>query len=327
MSGQGRKKRRTRKQRRTDANERGDPQSFSAEGTALGKLAAFGMERTLRNIRKTMEGKQFESLDDANAFLRTLEGKVLAQAHPQELSPKEQAQELAYQAMEAEDPATIRKLAQKALALDSDCVDALVTLARLTSQSMEAYIIALERAAEAGERSLGADFFQENKGHFWGLLETRPYMRARYELADLLRLTGRISEAIRHFEAMLELNPNDNQGVRDDLLGCYLEAGNLEGARRLFREYEEDSSAVFSWGRVLERYLSGNQEAAMRALKQARKDNAYVNGYFTGKKRLPPDLPASYSYGSEDEAVVCAERLLRAWWRHPQAVQWLKSRL
>ncbi len=284
------------------------------------------MERTLRNIRKAIEGKQFESLDDANAFLRTLEGKVLAQPPLQGPTPEEQAQELAYQAMEAEEPAEIRELAQKALALDSDCVDALVTLARLNSRSVEDYMAALERAVQAGERSLGANFFRENKGHFWGMLETRPYMRARYELADLLRLTGRISEAIRHFEAMLELNPNDNQGVRDDLLGCYLETGNLEGARRLFQEYE-DRSAVFSWGRVLERYLSGNQEAAMLALKQARKDNPYVNGYFTGKKRLPPDLPATYSFGGEDEAVVCAEKLLRAWWRHPHAVQWLKSRI
>jgi tetratricopeptide (TPR) repeat protein len=173
---------------------------------------------------------------------------------------------------------------------------------------------------------MGADFFRENKGHFWSMLETRPYMRARYELADLLQATGRTSEAIRHFEAMLELNPNDNQGVCDDLLGLYLATDNLEGARRLLREYEEDDSAVFTWGRALERYLSGDQEGAMRALKQARKSNPYVNGYLSGKKRLPPDVPATYSYGSEDEAVLCADTLRGAWWRHPQAVQWLKSR-
>jgi len=42
------------------------------------------------------------------------------------------------------------------------------------------------------------------------------------ELAQLLRGAGRAEDAICHFEALLELNPNDNQGVRDILLGCYL---------------------------------------------------------------------------------------------------------
>jgi hypothetical protein len=28
----------------------------------------------------------------------------------------------------------------------------------------------------AGERSLGPKAFEEDAGHFWGILETRPYM-------------------------------------------------------------------------------------------------------------------------------------------------------
>ena len=77
-------------------------------------------------------------------------------------------------------------------------------------------------------------------------------MRTRAHLAELLRQTGRPAEAIGHFEALLELNPNDNQGNRDPLLGCYLAAGNLEGARRLLEDYREAGLAVFAWGRVLD---------------------------------------------------------------------------
>ena len=47
-------------------------------------------------------------------------------------------------------------------------------------------------------------------------------MRARLNLAGLLRAVGLEQDAITHFEALLELNPNDNQGVRDLLLGSYL---------------------------------------------------------------------------------------------------------
>ena len=35
----------------------------------------------------------------------------------------------------------------------------------------------------AGAEALGEINFQDDAGSFWGLLETRPYMRARHELA------------------------------------------------------------------------------------------------------------------------------------------------
>jgi len=61
---------------------------------------------------------------------------------------------------------------------------------------------------------------------------------------------GKTREAAEEFEAMIELNPNDNQGLRDYLLGLYLALSQLDRAASLFRQYEEDSSAVFAWGRV-----------------------------------------------------------------------------
>ena len=36
----------------------------------------------------------------------------------------------------------------------------------------------MRRIVETGQRTLGEQFFKENRGHFWGILETRPYMRA-----------------------------------------------------------------------------------------------------------------------------------------------------
>src|SRR5438876_1676107 len=154
------------------------------------------------------------------AFLARLAGPGLKEALKKvpSLSPQQEAQELAYRAMEAPTHKRALTLAQQARARDPDCVDALVTLAAASARSVEDLIAGLEKAVEVGERSLGAKCFEENKGHFWGMLETRPYMRARQQLADLLLDAGRVSEAIGHFEALLALNPNDNQGVRDILL-------------------------------------------------------------------------------------------------------------
>ena len=77
----------------------------------------------------------------------------------------------------------------------------------------------------AGERALGAQAFEEDVGHFWGLLETRPYMRARAGLAASLWTAGDEVEAVEHYQDMLRLNPGDNQGHRYVLLGCLLQMG------------------------------------------------------------------------------------------------------
>lgn len=136
-------------------------------------------------------------------------------------------------------------------------------------------------------RSLGPEFFRKNKGHFWGMLETRPYMRARQGLAKCLWGMGRGGEAIAHYEAILELNPNDNQGIRDGLLGCYLKWGDDAGASRLYKRYGDDRTAFFVWTRVHVEFRRGNLDAAGKALRAAVKHNRHVLAFLSGKKKMP----------------------------------------
>ncbi len=122
---------------------------------------------------------------------------------------------------------------------------------------------------------------------------------------------------------MLELNPNDNQGVRDPLLGLYLTAGDLKGAGRLLKKYEDDALANFAWGRVLERFLAGDRAGAKAALEIARAANGHVELYMTIRKPLPEEAPEMYSPGSEEEAVLVLSNLSCAWAAHKEAVLWL----
>ncbi len=124
---------------------------------------------------------------------------------------------------------------------------------------------------------------------------------------------------------MLELNPNDNQGIREVLLAIYLTRADLDGARRLFDRYEKDGSAAFRWSRILERHISGDEAKAVTLLAEARKDNAFVEPYLTGAKRLPRSLPEYYSPGEESEAKHVAVGLRPAWQRHRASVAWLKA--
>jgi tetratricopeptide (TPR) repeat protein len=288
--------------------------------------SAFAMERMLNKIHRLLQGQKFSSIGEANAFLASLTASGVTDApDPGGDDARSRAQDLAYQAMEAESEPEIAALCRQALALDPDCVDALATLAHVTHPSEQAYISKLQEAVAAGARGLGKEFFENNRGHFWGILETRPYMRARFDLGMALLSAGRAAEATSHLEALLDLNPEDNQGVRDVLLSYYLLAKNLSGARSLLKRYEGDSSALFAWGTVLESFLSGRREEASRALPKARETNQYVEKYFTGERPAPAELPDFYSPGQESEAEQCAFFLCKAWQHGNGAAQWLAA--
>ena len=265
---------------------------------------------------------------DVDALIASLSGPSAHEGLSDTVADKkDEAQQIAFDAMEAETETDARKLAKRALRLDPDCVDALVLINDLDAPTPKARIEGLKKAVEAGERALGARFIQENKGHFWLLLETRPWMRALDRLASDLKEAGLNLDAIGIYERLLELNPNDNQGVRDPLLGVYLTVGDLKGAAKLLKNYEDDALANFAWGRVLERFLAGDRAGAKAALEIARAANHHVEHYMTARKPLPKEPPEMYSPGSEEEAVLLLRNLGGAWAAHKDAALWLFDEL
>lgn len=144
--------------------------------------------------------------------------------------PKWEAQNLAYDALEAGSAAEAIRLVNEALRLDPACVDSQRLTVMLSPLPADDRIELMRGIVESYEELTGRDFFDENKGRFWGVIETRPYMRAMQDLAEAYAGVERFDDAIEVYERMLELSSNDNQGVRDDLLGIYLAAGRAEEA-------------------------------------------------------------------------------------------------
>jgi tetratricopeptide (TPR) repeat protein len=243
-------------------------------------------------------------------------------------SPRAKAQQLVYDAMEAEDDPTAARLCKEALKIYPDCTDALNMLADIEDVVVRDYVKTKRLAVEAGRRDLGEDYIEQAKGEFWLDIDTRPYMRALAGLADGLLQWGQpehIEEAISIYEQMLELNPNDNQGIRYSLAGFYLQRKRYLQAADLFGRYEDDWMAVLCWARVLLAHATGKENKAVELLAVARKKNAYVELYLTGKKRRPRTREPYYSPGKESEALFCADTLWEAWKKHPKSKQWLKA--
>jgi len=218
-------------------------------------------------------------------------------------------------------------LLEKALKLDSGNVDVLLALFRHENLSPADEIEFLRKLVKLAETRLGPKAFKEFAGAFWGFHETRPYMRAREMLAEHLRVAGQVEEAIAEWQAMLELNPGDNQGVRYALLGSLLALNRLEEARKLFEKYPEEFefNAAFAWGRVLERFLSNDLAGVTTALAVARKQNPHMQVYVKGHRQLPREVPEAYAPGSKEEAICFAEGVRAAWEKHPAALKWLEA--
>ncbi|KAI0437106.1 hypothetical protein F4803DRAFT_566306 [Xylaria telfairii] len=63
-----------------------------------------------------------------------------------------------------------------------------------------------------------ANSFETHVGSFWGLINTRDYMRARFALARALLLLGTLDgvlEALEHMRDMMRLCRSDNMGLRN----------------------------------------------------------------------------------------------------------------
>ena len=236
----------------------------------------------------------------------------------------DRAQRLMYQAWEETNPAKRIALAHQALSISPNCADAYVLLAEEEADTVGRALEYYQQGVTAGEHALGPEYFREYAGDFWGLLETRPYMRAREGLAETLWRLNRKDEAVEHYRDMLRLNPNDNQGVRYVLLDLLLLLDREDDVSKLIRKYRDDWSSVWRYtNALLEFRKSAASAQARKALNEAFKQNPHVPAYLTGKKRIPNRLPDTIGLGDENEAISYAANHLNHWRRTPGAVDWL----
>ena len=239
----------------------------------------------------------------------------------------EQAQEFAYQAYESATLEEAVARAEAALKLDPECVDALTVKAVLTSEEAGDLIGALEHAASCGERALGEDFFAENMGDFWPLVETRPYLRCLKQLAEVLWSVGRRFDTVETYENLLDLDQEDHRGNAALLLSCYLAMGEVQRSWDLLEDYDDGEGAVYLWSWVLLQVMAGDLESARTHLDIALEANPHVVDYLFHIDDDDPETAPYLAGGSEAEARVCVQILGDAWDHNPDALLWLQTTL
>jgi tetratricopeptide (TPR) repeat protein len=256
---------------------------------------------------------------------RAMEGLMSSIGGRQANDATAKAQQIMYDAWDQTDLRARVALAHKALSISPLCADAYVLLAEEATRSAEEALEYYRKGVEAGEQALGPKGFKDYAGHFWGFLETRPYMRARAGLAATLNLLGEVHSAISNYQDMLKLNPNDNQGIRYVLAESLMRIGDIEALKNLLKQYDEDGSALWLYTQALVAYRETEvgDEKAEELAKRAWKANGHVPAVLAGTKKAKPSTSGYLTVGGEDEAAHYVEEWGFDWHTTPGAIDWL----
>ncbi|KAF8319698.1 hypothetical protein DL93DRAFT_2153207 [Clavulina sp. PMI_390] len=118
-------------------------------------------------------------------------------------------------------PSMAQEHLRKAMKADPTNLDALMLQASISSAPTLPALRAIEKTGrKALLETLGPDAFDddgESVGHYWGLIETRPYIRVLTALRETCAMQNKWAEAVKWAVECLRLCPNDNLGVREYL--------------------------------------------------------------------------------------------------------------
>lgn len=159
----------------------------------------------------------------------------------------------------------------------------------------------------------------------WSDDANRPALRLLYRRYLCLNDEGALDEAKRMLETLLRLNPQDNHGVRAELMNLYLREGEDEQALALAQRFPNDILADLAYGEVLALYRLGRQERARLALGSAMRRMPRIPYYLTRKRIKRPRLdPHGITFGGDDQAWLYREAMRDVWAAEPGILAWLK---
>ena len=127
-------------------------------------------------------------------------------------------------------------------------------------------------------------------------------------------------------ERLLELNPDDEHGVRFMLMNEYLRAGRDEKALTLAEQYPNDIAPETRFGAVLALVRLRRLQEAERALHTASSDLPKTAQYLLPVRiRRPRVSQGTIEVGGDDQAWLYRDEMRAVWQQTPGALEWLQA--
>ncbi len=280
-------------------------------------------DKNMTDLARLMQEQNINSKEELAAFIQNLMGSEIPSMPASNLNKKQKAEDLIFEAYNM-DPSEALECVDLALQLDPDCIMAYEFLATSEEYPRIANVF-YEKAISIGRRVFGGKYLKENKGMFWGLIETRPYMRCLQQYAECLYAMGDTKSCIAIYEELIGLNPNDNQGVRDQLMLFLLELNDFKKFDKYSKMYPVEIMCFSVFNRLLYLYkTTGDSPETFSKLKEAMQVNKFVVTKLLKAKPVL-QMPNEYSLGSKEEADYYMAYALPVWSSTPGALFWLKT--
>ena len=163
----------------------------------------------------------------------------------------------------------------------------------------------------------------------WGILDNRPFLRAYNGLGIAWLEDGKVEAALSAFNAILEMNPNDNQGVRALAIHCCFLLDHPEGVLAICDRYEGDSMEQVLYGRVLALLQLGRMAEAEDALSVAADFLPLIAKELVKvRHRKPKDFDYDYiALWSPGQAYYYWIKEGKLWRRTPGAIDFVREYL
>ncbi|MCL5677513.1 MAG: hypothetical protein M1602_06620 [Firmicutes bacterium] len=277
-------------------------------------------------MSRAMEGRSFDSMDEANAFVQSaaVQQAIAAAAKASDLWG--QAQEVAYDAWETKDFKRYA-LARQALEIDPRCSDAWLILAE-EERTWRKQRRLFERAVAAADMACVEERWlvdeEDQPRDLYRYLPGRSYLRAYMAFARFLMDGGYSREARAVYEKMLERDPEDHMGARYEVVQLYHQPEDRGALRALLERYAEDATCLPAYERLWLSLVEDEEEGVVQQADQAaREANPHVLGYLTGEASVPKNLPDQITMGGKDEAVSYFAMSFTWWLDNPKTKAWV----
>ncbi len=252
--------------------------------------------------------KGVSDIDDANEKLQEFITKYNNGEIEYENTPLDDAYEILDKAKEAKSEKEAIRLAKQAYKKSNECFDAILFQTDLEDNCRKRMKLLDEGLEFEKNRLMKENYFdKDNIGRFYGIFETRPYIRGLVFKAEYLLEEGKMRLAMDVCKEVLRLNEHDNMGVRYLLMAIYAVLEEKDEMLKLYDKYPEENLEtlipLFSLY-----YKLGDDVKAKEYLKRIDKCNANFVKLFDDSIEIDTDIPNIYRRGDISEIVMYMNR-------------------
>lgn len=260
-------------------------------------------------LQEFLKNNNVENIDEANEKLQEFIKLYNNGEIEYENTPLDDAYEILEKAQNAKTEKEAIKLAKKAYEKSQECFDAILFQCDLEENGIKRMKLLDEGLEFEKNRLIKEKYFdKENIGQFYGLFETRPYIRGLVIKAEYLLEEGKLRQAESVCREVLRLNKHDNMGARYLLMAIYATLEEENNMLKLYKKYpEEDLEMIFPLFALY--YKIGNDKKAKEYLKRVDKCNSNFVKFFNGTiKENEKVQPGYYSRGDSSEIFMYLSR-------------------